>query len=124
MKHVNLNAQEESVKRFVLSLAIEPGSAVLEVDGCAVACIIPVKAQHRNGSMEEEWTDAKNDRRCDLIDRKIEGTLTPEEAVELHELQQEMFRYRHRVAPLPLEHARALLQELLESPKPVPGSDS
>jgi hypothetical protein len=33
-----------------------------------------------------EWTDAKNHRRCDLIDKKYRGSIAPEEAVELHGL--------------------------------------
>jgi DNA-directed RNA polymerase subunit F len=62
----------------------------------------------------EEWTDAKNERRCELIDRKFDGPpLTPTESAELAQLQEEMLRYRQRVAPLPIEDARRLHQELL-----------
>jgi hypothetical protein len=62
----------------------------------------------------EEWSDAKNNRRCDLIDREIDGPpLTPAEVVELAGLQEQMLRYRQRVAPLPIEDARRLHQELL-----------
>ena len=38
-----------------------------------------------NGS--GDWTDEKDDRRCDLIDRDIAGTLTEEERAELAELK-------------------------------------
>jgi hypothetical protein len=61
----------------------------------------------------EQWTDAKNERRCALIDRKYADGLTAAEAAELAVLQEQMLRYRQRVAPLPLEHARRLHQELL-----------
>jgi hypothetical protein len=40
---------------------------------------------------------------CDLIDKEIEGTITPEEAEELRGLQDAMLRYRRLVAPVPLE---------------------
>jgi hypothetical protein len=59
------------------------------------------------------WTEAKNQRRCELIDRKYVGSLTPVETRELARLQAQMLRHRQRVAPLPLEDARRLYQELL-----------
>jgi len=68
-----------------------------------------------NGTPENpgHWTEAKNARRCELIGRKYAGALTPQEGIELAGLQDEMLRYRQRVAPLPLEEARRLHQELL-----------
>src|SRR5579859_1764693 len=100
MHHIRLDSQDEAVKRFFLSLAVDPHGSVVELNGQAVACVVPVAA--KNGDHEEEWTDAKNERRCDLIDKAIDGTLTPVEAIELHRLQQEMLRYRQHVAPLPI----------------------
>lgn len=64
-------------------------------------------------SEAETWTEEKNLRRCDLIDRKYAGTLTPVQTEDLAKLQGEMYRHRQRVAPLPLEDARRLYQELL-----------
>ena len=61
----------------------------------------------------DDWDAAKDARRCELIDREIAGTLTTEEAAELRSLQAAMLRYRRRVAPLPLDEARRLHQELL-----------
>jgi hypothetical protein len=114
MKHVSLNGQDESVREFVLSLAAEPDGSVLELDGRPVARMLPVPAG-RNGESRPapEWTDPQNDRRCELVDRQIDGTLTPDDAAELADLQQQMLRYRDRVAPLPLDYARNLHQELL-----------
>lgn len=60
-----------------------------------------------------DWTDEKNARRCELIDRKIEGSLGSKEKVELEYLQEEMLRHRRKVAPLPLADLRELHQELL-----------
>jgi len=113
MKHINLNGQDKSVRDFVLSVATDPEGSVLELDGRPVARMLPAD---RNGEATavDAWTDAKNDRRCELVDRKIAGALTSEEAAELADLQQQMLRHRDRVAPLPLEYARKLHQELLK----------
>jgi hypothetical protein len=61
---------------------------------------------------DQAWTDKRNDRRCELIDKKIDARLTPDEEKELEGLQDQMLKYRHRVAPLPLGYARQLLEEL------------
>ena len=60
-----------------------------------------------------EWTEEKNQRRCDLVDKEIDGTISAVEKVELDQLQAEMLAYRRKVAPLPLEGLRELHQELL-----------
>ncbi len=111
MTHVSLDGIPEPVRQFVLALADDPSGSVLEVGGQPVAWVVPAAASPPNG--DEAWTDAKNQRRCDLIDRKYAAGLTPAEAVELARLQAAMLRYRQRVAPLPLEDARRLHQELL-----------
>jgi len=67
---------------------------------------------HIKSDPSAEWTEAKNRRRCALIDREIDGTLTSDERAELEDLQDQMLRHRHRVAPLPLHHAQQLLEEL------------
>jgi hypothetical protein len=124
MKHVSLNGQDESVRDFVLSLTAEAGESVLELDGRPVARVLPV-VPARNGDAADDWTDAKNNRRCDLVDRQIAGTLTPDEAAELADLQRQMLRHRDRVAPLPLDYARKLHQELLKRAEAAgPGTDA
>jgi regulator of protease activity HflC (stomatin/prohibitin superfamily) len=79
-----------------------------------VARITPVNAlaaeKCRDGSA---WNDLKNSRRCELVDREIEGTLLPDEAAELAVLQQQMLAERRRLAPVPLNDLRRLHQELL-----------
>jgi hypothetical protein len=67
----------------------------------------------RPDAEDETWTEAKNQRRCDLIDRKYMGGLTPAEARELTRLQELMVRHRQRVAPLPYDDALRLYKELL-----------
>lgn len=59
------------------------------------------------------WTDEKNEKRCYLIDKEIEGTITSREERELARLQSEMLAHRRKVAPLPLDEARELHQSLL-----------
>lgn len=121
MTRVNLDAVEESVRQLVLALALDPAGSVLEFNGRPVAWVVPAGAVSPNG--DEPWTEARNQRRCDLIDRKYAAGLTPGEAVELAQLQDQMLRYRQRVAPLPLEDARRLHQELLSRAAPQPPAD-
>ena len=64
-------------------------------------------------SSELEWTEEKNQRRCHLVDKEIDGTISGVEKAELDHLQAEMLAYRRKVAPLPLEDLRELHQELL-----------
>ncbi len=59
-----------------------------------------------------EWTDSKNERRCDLINRKHDGAITVDEIRELAELQAALIEHRKTVAPLPIEEAERLLKKL------------
>jgi hypothetical protein len=110
--HIPLDGQDESVRKFILSLPIDPHGSLLELNGRAIARVLPATTVDR-GPIDETWTEEKNNRRCALIDREIEGTLDTAEAIELQLLQAEMLRYRRKMAPLPLEDARALHQELI-----------
>ncbi len=113
MNHVSLDNQDETVKQFVLSLSADPGGSVLELDGRAVACLVPTANSMNGSARAEEWTDAKNARRAELIKRKHADGLESAELLELAGLQEAMLRYRQKVAPLPLEDARKLHEELL-----------
>ena len=55
---------------------------------------------------DTEWNDTKNRRRCELVDKEIDGTITSDEQSELDELQAQMLAYRRKVAPLPLDDVR------------------
>jgi hypothetical protein len=110
MTHVSLDNQSESTKQFLLSLSVDHEGAVVELEGKEVLRVFPPqRGEEPNGT---DWSENKNDRRCELIDRQIEGTLSPTEATELEDLQEQMLRYRHRVAPLPMARARKLLEDL------------
>jgi hypothetical protein len=112
MTHVSLDAQDDAVKRFVLGLTIDPAGSVIELNGHPVACVMPPPRSGPSSGLTE-WTDAKNGRRVELITKKHTEGLLPAEHVELAGLQDEMLRYRQKVAPLPLDDARRLHQELL-----------
>jgi hypothetical protein len=113
MTHLNLDTQPEAVRQFVLALAEAPDGVVLESAGRPVACVVPPPGG-AIGNSAGAWTEQKNQRRCELIDRKYESGLGPVEEAELALLQDEMDRHLARVAPLPLGAARALHQQLLD----------
>src|ERR1700722_19873286 len=98
MNHITLDSQDEVVKKFVLSLPVDPQGSILELNGRPVMCVLPVSVVVDG---DELWTEDKNNRRCDLIDRKYAGHLTPVETIELAQLQEQMLTHRQRVAPLP-----------------------
>ena len=60
------------------------------------------------------WTEEKNARRCDLIDKSIDDpkSMTDEEWQEYIQLQEEMIAHRNKVATLPHEEANQTLSEL------------
>lgn len=114
MNHIELEGQGEAVKQFFLSLPIDREGTVVELNGQALACLVPIGAADNGHGDDEEWTDAKNERRCELINRKYERGLTLAEEAELAGLQAAMYRQVDRVAPLPLEETRKLHQQLLQ----------
>jgi hypothetical protein len=60
------------------------------------------------------WSDALNQRRFALIDKEIQGSLTPAESLELAGLTRIMRDHVDSEANLPLEGARALHRRLLQ----------
>jgi hypothetical protein len=87
MQHVSLDGQDEAVKRFVLDLVAEDAGSVLELAGWAVAQVLPPPASRNGGpGAADDWTAAKDARRCDLIDREVDGMLTEAERTELEDL--------------------------------------
>ena len=53
-----------------------------------------------------EWTEEKEARRCDLIDKDIAGTITIEERAELAVLDRQGNDHYDKIAPRPIEGAR------------------
>jgi hypothetical protein len=75
-----------------------------------------------DGPNDGDWSDELNERRIELIDKDIQGDITTGERAELTELQRKAVAYRDRVAPLPIEGARRLHQQLLELKRQREGS--
>jgi hypothetical protein len=114
VNHINLDGQGEAIKQFFLSLPVGPEGAVVELNGQALACVVPITVGDNGHADDQEWTSARNERRCDLIDRKYEQGLTPSEEADLAALQASLYRHVDRVAPLPLDATRKLHPRLLE----------
>jgi DNA-directed RNA polymerase subunit F len=70
-------------------------------------------AAERHGQQEERWSAENDARRCQLIDKKIQRTISPAESRELAELQRQALDHFDQVAPPPIEGARKLHQRLL-----------
>lgn len=62
----------------------------------------------------EDWDDAQNERRCELIDKDIQEKLSPQERRELEALTHQLRLHRRSFAPIPLEGAIRLHSQLLE----------
>lgn len=107
MPELTLDSLAEPVQAFFRSLPAGNGDTLVIRDGRAV-----YRVQPGIDDPTGEWTDAKNARRFELIDREIDGTISADDATELETLQTEFRRYRRRVAPLPLGETRRLLDEL------------
>jgi SIR2-like domain len=75
-----------------------------------------------DGPNDGAWSDELNERRIELIDKDIQGNIATGERAELAELQRKAVAYRDRVAPLPIEAARRLHQQLLEMKRQQEGS--
>jgi hypothetical protein len=60
----------------------------------------------------DEWSDARNARRCELVRKKFAAGLSDAEAVELAELQAAAGRYREQFEPMAATTIRALEVEI------------
>jgi hypothetical protein len=69
---------------------------------------------HAAAESHGNWSAVKNERRGELIDKYIQGTIELDERVELDFLQQQFHAYQEHNWPLPIEKAKELHRELLE----------
>jgi hypothetical protein len=114
IKRIGLHSQGEAVKRFFLSLPVDADGSLIELNGQAVARVFAIGKDGNGAELHPgPWTEAKNKRRCELIDKEIDDRLTSEETIELETLERQIDRHLRTVAPLPLEDARRLHRELL-----------
>jgi hypothetical protein len=65
-------------------------------------------------SADPVWCDALNQRRFALIDKEIQGLLTPAESIELAGLTRMLRDHIESEANLPIEGARSLHRKLLQ----------
>lgn len=59
------------------------------------------------------WSDDKNGRRLELIDKKVAQTITAVESLELADLQQQAETHFDKIAPPPMKGVAELHQQLL-----------
>jgi hypothetical protein len=98
VKRIELNKQPEVIKQFLQSLAVDPEGVLLESNGQPLARVVPIPPSKPSKS-SSLWSSDQEDRREFLIDRELEGSLTPEETEELKVLQRQMNEYLHRLDP-------------------------
>ena len=55
MNHINLDGQGEAIKQFFLSLRVSPEGAVVELNGQALACVVPIAAGDNGHADDQEW---------------------------------------------------------------------
>ncbi len=67
-----------------------------------------------NSTGDETWTEEKETRRRELIDKDIAGTLKADERTELAVLDWQGNTHYDKIAPRPLEGIRQLHQQLLD----------
>ena len=62
---------------------------------------------------EDAWTEEKDSRRCDLIDKSLQATLSASEELELSKLQRQAEAHFDEVSPPPIDGALKLHKELI-----------
>ena len=103
---------EEPVQRFLKGLGSSNGTSLVDVDDRRVYLVV---RPSRDRTATGPWTEEKSRKRFELIDRELDGTISPGDSVELVELDEELDEFVNRIAPLPMEHARAIQTKLLEA---------
>jgi hypothetical protein len=112
------------------SRALPPGSSVSDSQAATARAIL---ATYLDSGMEFEsvvellgqvalgwrsgiivWSEALNQRRFELIDKEIQGSLTPAESIELAGLTRSLRDHVESETNLPMKGARALHQKLLQ----------
>jgi hypothetical protein len=114
--------KKETTKDLAKSLGLAPNDAAIRIHKATdllqkevVRRTQKIAALKKFSSHStSSWTEEKDDRRCELIDREISGEITQQEQNELNELQEQMLAYRRSVAPLPLHPAQLLHRQLLK----------
>lgn len=61
-----------------------------------------------------DWNDVKENRRRELVDKDIAGTITADERAELAILDRQGNAHYDKIAPRPIEGVRQLHQQLIQ----------
>lgn len=94
--------------------ASETGQDVTHLIQLAVTRFVAEEVSAMAG--DSQWTQAKDDRRCELIDRDIAGTISMAERAELAGLQRMAEQHFDQVASPPMEEALKLHKRILSEP--------
>ena len=109
---------QDVLKRHWRVAALLGNTYVERFDGSVAH--LSLNKQHDDSS---EWSEEKNARRCELIDKEIDGDIGEDERRELETLQRQALEHLDRVAPWPVEGGRRLHQRLLEKKRQRPERD-
>lgn len=107
-KATSADFRRAMLQAFVITLR-ESGAAqeeIIQILATNVGQIVPV-------AQNEEWSGQKSARRLELIDKRIQQQLSPDEAIELARLTELMRACCDTEETLPLEGARRLHRQLL-----------
>src|SRR5262249_54536906 len=104
----SVSESQAATARAVLETFIDSGMEVAS----ALELLGRVSVEQPLGDVA--WSDALNRRRFELIDKEIQGSLTPAEGMELARLTRRMRDQVESETNLPMEGARALHRKLLQ----------
>jgi hypothetical protein len=118
MHDLDLESMSLELQNCLLPMTLSKEGSTISFRGQVVAYIVP---QQGFTEPTEPWSDEKNTRRCELIDKKYDGGgLSVDEFLELQQLQNEVDHYVQKVAPRPINQLRKLHQQLLmQSQQPI-----
>jgi hypothetical protein len=113
MTQIVLDDEPDAVRQFFERLPNDRSETVLSLQGKRFFWVVRETTSDLSLPTDGEWSDQMNQRRFELIDKEIDGTMTELEKTELDDLQSRMRRYVEKVAPLPMESARQFYTNLL-----------
>lgn len=108
----SVSQSQAATARAILATYLDSG---MEFES-AVELLGQVAVEWR--SVDGAWTKALNQRRFELIDKEIQGSLTPAESIELAGLTRSMREHVEAETNLPMRGARALHRKLLQLESP------
>jgi hypothetical protein len=106
--YASVSESQVATARAVLAAYLDSG---MEFES-AVELLGQVAVEWR--SVDVAWSDALNQWRFELIDKEIQGSLTPAESIELAGLTRSMRAHVESETNLPMGGARALHRKLLQ----------